>query len=63
MKENQQFLKDIKMVRECLVYCLQTNKFFKVRKHELLEASKTSIIKYYITDKIFVVKRNSMIIL
>lgn len=59
----QRFFDDLKMVYEFMVYCHRTNGFFKIRKSEVLKTAETSEIRYYITDKIFVSRRNVMVII
>ncbi len=61
-RNKTQFLIDLKSVREVLVYTSQTCEFYKISKRELLKSAQDSCIQYYITDKIFKVKRNSMVI-
>lgn len=64
IKQNNEpkFLDDLKMVREVMVHCERTRSFFKIRKSELLRIAETNEIRYYITDKIFVAKRKSMVV-
>lgn len=58
----QQFLDDFKRVRDILVVTEWTYAFFRVTKKEVLKMAETCEIKYYITDDIFVVKRDVMVI-
>jgi hypothetical protein len=59
---NSEFRRDLKRVREAMVYCSVSNAYFKITKREALERSKEHKMAYYITDKIFVQKRKSMVI-
>src|ERR1044072_7966091 len=64
LKNNERkFVDDFKMVREILVFCGRTHSFFKIRKMEVAKTAERSEIRYYITDKIFTVERNSMVII
>lgn len=59
---SEQFLKDIKSVREVMVYVGTTGAHFEIKKRDVMKEAQTKNICYYLTDKIFVVKRNVMII-
>jgi hypothetical protein len=65
IKENNepQFLKDLKTVSEVLVYTEKTDEYFKITKGELIRKAERSEVRYYLTDKIFVVKRMSMVVI
>ncbi len=58
-----QFIKDIKSVRDILVWSSQSGIFLNTTKRDVLMNAERVTIKYYITDEIFVVKRNVMIII
>lgn len=64
MRQNNadEFLIDLKSVREVVVWCEKTKDYFKIRKSEILRSAQTKEIRYYITDTIFKVKRISMVI-
>lgn len=57
-----QFIKDIKSVREVLVFATENFAYLKVSKREVLREAEDSKILYYLTDNIFVVKRNVMVL-
>jgi hypothetical protein len=59
---SKQFIQDLKSVREVMVYCEETCVFLKVRKMDILNQAETGFVNYYMTDKIFVFKRLSMVI-
>lgn len=65
IKENNepQFLKDLKSVREVLVYTEKTDEYFKITKGELIKKAERAEVRYYLTDKIFVLKRMSMVVI
>lgn len=58
----EQFLEDLKSVRDIMVDLEQTNSYFRIKKKDLLEAAQKTEINYYMTDKIFVVKRFVMVV-
>ena len=60
---SQKFLDDLKRVREIMVYTEHTNTYFQILKKDLLRDAETNAITYYITDKIFVSKREVMVII
>lgn len=60
---DKKFYDDLKSVRDVLVYASTSREFFKVTKGEVLKKAKTEKIEYYLTDKIFVVKRVAMVII
>ena len=59
----QSFLDDLKRVREIMVYAAHTNSYYKILKRELLRDAEEKAITYYITDSIFVRKRDVMVII
>lgn len=59
----QSFLDDLKRVREVMVYTEHTNSYFQILKKDLRSEAERKHITYYITDEIFTVKRNVMIII
>ena len=65
IKQNNKdvFLEDIKRVSEVMVYTHYTNSYFHITKKEVLEAAQEREIDYRITDKIFKVKRDVMVII
>jgi len=64
IKENnsEQFLSDIKSVREVMVYMPKSNCYFKLLKREVLKEAETGKIEYRMTDEIFVVRRMVMVV-
>ena len=62
-KNSEQFIKDIKAVREVMVYATANHTYLKVLKKEVLLEAKYKKIQYYLTDTIFVVERNVMVLL
>ncbi len=60
---SQTFLDDLKRVREIMVYTKHTNSFYKILKKDLLHDAENRVIVYYITDEIFIAKRNVMVII
>jgi hypothetical protein len=58
-----QFLKDLKSVSDVLVKSHETGALFKVNKKEVLIEAEHNKIKYYITDRVFKVRRNSIVII
>ncbi len=63
LEHNQeQFLKDIKSVREVLVYSNDSRAFLKVRKLEVMREAEDRKIYYFMSDTIFVSKRMTMVI-
>ncbi len=64
MKKNngENFLVDLKKVREVMVYAAGTSDFFEVKKKDVKQMASTRKINYYMTDKIFVVRRPTMVI-
>jgi len=57
---SKEFLIDFKSVHEIMVF--NNGDFFHLKKKEVLEAAKERKINYYITNKIFIVKRNVMVL-
>lgn len=58
----QEFLDDLKRVRDILVQPDWTQAYFKVAKRDVRKMAETCEIKYYMTDEIFVIKRDVMVI-
>ena len=59
---NQTFIDDIRRVRDILVWKSNTGEFFRIRKKDVISIAETKAISYYISDKVFVVQRDVMII-
>ena len=58
----ENFLSDFKKCRNIMVYAHDTGNYFDVKKGDLKNLAAQRAIKYYITDKIFVVKRWTMVV-
>lgn len=61
--DNTEFLKDIGKHYDILVFAPASNYFFKITKKEAKELAKIRKVKYYITDKVYLLKRNVIVIL
>ena len=59
----QSFLDDLKRVREVMVYAECTNSYYQILKKDLLRDGERKAITYYITDTIFIIKRNVMVVI
>lgn len=59
---SQQFLDDLKRVRDVMVIMPKSNAYLHVKKSELMREAQYSKIHYYITDKIFRVVRDVMVV-
>lgn len=59
----QSFLDDLRRVREIMVYTEYTNSYFQILKKDLCSEAENKHITYYITDKIFAVKRDVMVVI
>lgn len=59
---DEQFLKDIKSVRDILVYMPGSHCFLRVLKKDVLKEAETGKIRYTLDDTIFKVKRFAMVI-
>lgn len=59
----QSFLDDLKRVREVMVYVEYTNSYYQILKKDLLRDAESKAITYYITDAIFAVKRDVMVVI
>lgn len=59
----QSFLGDLKRVREVMVYAKHTNSYYQILKKDLLRDAENQLITYYITDSIFVAKRDVMVVI
>lgn len=57
------FIKDIKRCRDVLTYLPETACYVSLKKGEIRKEAELCKIRYYISDKIYVVKRDTMIIL
>lgn len=58
----ERFLDDLKSVRDVMVIPEKSNAYLHISKKELLREAGTCKIVYYITDEIFKVKRNVMVV-
>lgn len=58
-----QFLVDLKAVKDVIVITPKSNAYLHVKKQELKKEAESVKIHYYITDKLFHVKRNVMVII
>ena len=59
---SQQFLDDLKRVRDVMVITPKSNAYLHVTKKELRKEAETCKISYYITDKIFISVRDVMVV-
>lgn len=59
----QQFLDDLGGVSQVMAFAQVTGDFFTITKRELLKIAEERNIHYYISDTIFVRKRNVMVII
>jgi len=57
-----EFIKDLKSVSEVVVWVSKTTSYLKVRKSEVAELAEAGPVYYYLTDKIFKVRRTSMVL-
>ena len=62
LHNEDEFLTHIKKVREVMVYAGASGAYLKVSKKEVLREAETGKILYYLTDSIFKVKRNVMVV-
>jgi len=64
IRENnsQEFIDDLKRVRDVMVLPSNSNAYLHVTKQELRKEAETEKIIYYITDKIFMSVRDVMVI-
>ena len=53
----------MKRVREVMVYAECTNSYYQILKKDLLRDAERKAITYYITDTIFIIKRNVMVVI
>lgn len=60
---NAQLLLDLKKVRDVLAYTPASSSYLRVAKKDVLKEAESTKIEYYITDKLFVVKRDVIIII
>lgn len=58
----QSFLDDLKRVREVMVYAECTNSYYQILKKDLLRDAKGKQ-SHIITDTIFIIKRNVMVVI
>lgn len=58
----ENFLADLKKCRNIMVYAKDTGNYFNVKKMDLKKLATERPIKYYMTEKIFVVKRWTMVV-
>lgn len=59
---SEEFIKDFRRLNSFLVFPAQTKSFVKINKGELWKSAREGKITYYLTDKIYVAKRTSMVI-
>jgi len=59
---SEKFIEDIKRVRTLCIYTYETKTFFEIRKNQVLRMAEDTRIEYYITNTIYVNKRNVMVI-
>lgn len=59
----QSFLDDLKRVREIMVYVEFTDSYYQILKKEVLKDAESKTITYYITDVVFAVKRDVMVVI
>ena len=59
---SQKFLDDLKSVSEVMVITGKSNAYLHVTKKELRKEAEDCKIEYYITDRIFTVKRDVMVV-
>lgn len=62
MKENAQFRKDLKTVRDIMVQAYETGDFYRITKREVLNTARVAVIVYDITDRVFKNRRKVIII-
>lgn len=62
IKNDREFLADIKRVSECMVITNQSNAFLTVKKKQVLKESEIEKIHYYLTKEIYQVGREVMVI-
>ena len=60
---DQRFLDDLKRVRDVVVIPSQSDVILHIFKSELKRRAEGDKIVYYITDKIFLVKREVMVVI
>ena len=60
---SQQFLNDLKRIRDVMVLASTSKTFLHVQKKELLKEAETEKIHYCMTDKIFKSRRDVMVII
>ena len=60
---SQQFLDDLKRVRDVMVITTKSNAYLHVSKKELRKEAEDGEIRYYITDKIFRSVRDVMVVM
>jgi len=63
LKNKPQFIFDIERVYDVLVWADGNNNFFPTTKKAVLKEAEITEIKYYISDKIFKVRRDVMILI
>ena len=56
------FIEDIRKCSEVMTYCAETGEYFYLRKCDVLKTASIKPISYYLTEKIFVITRTTMII-
>ena len=60
---SQEFIDDLKRVSECLVITKESNAYLTVMKKQLRKEAENEKIYYYLSNKIFKVGREVMVIL
>lgn len=60
---SQQFLQDLKRVRDVVVITPKSNAWLHVKKSELMREAEERKIHYYITDKLFKRVRDAMVVM
>jgi len=60
---DQQFLDDLKIATSVMVYASITGTYLSVMKKEVFSEARNSRVRYYMTDKVFTVKRTVMVII
>lgn len=58
----QKFLDDLRRVRDIMVIMPKSNACLHVKKSELMREAQEGKIHYYITDRIFMVARDVMVV-
>ena len=59
---SEKFLEDVKLATSIMVFAPSTGVHLEVKKKDIKKEAQTERINYYMTDAIFVVRRQVMII-